>query len=150
MKSLKLFLASFLMLAFTQVMAQEKTEKIKVAGECGMCKKKIEKAAKTAGASFAEWDKSAKMLTVKYADAADKSKIEHAVAKAGYDTENVKATDAAYADLDDCCKYERKSSAKMEKCSNCTEACMKDGKCTHPEKDCCKKKADGKSCCSKA
>ena len=46
--------------------AQEKKETFKVSGECGTCKKKIEKAAKTAGASYALWDVKSKVLTVKY------------------------------------------------------------------------------------
>ena len=43
-----------------------KTENLKVSGECGMCKKKIEKAAKEGGASYALWDVDTKILTIKY------------------------------------------------------------------------------------
>lgn len=127
MKSIKLFFASLMMFAFTQVMAQEKTESIQVNGECGMCKKKIETAAKSAGASYAAWSSDSKVLSVKYdATASNKTKIEQAVAKAGYDTENVKATDEAYNKLDGCCKYERTAAKHAHKCD---ESCMKDGKC---------------------
>lgn len=128
MKSLKIFLASLMMFAFTQVMAQEKSESLHVNGECGMCKKKIETAAKSAGASYAVWNTESKVLSVKYdATASNKAKIEQAVAKAGYDTENVRATDEAYDKLDGCCKYERTAAAK--EAHKCDENCMKDGKC---------------------
>lgn len=148
MKTIKLLFASLLVIAFTQASAQEKSEQIKVAGECGMCKKKIEKAAKSAGATFAEWDKEAKVLAVRYnANGTSKMKIENAVAKTGYDTENVQATNAAYEKLDDCCKYERTGKAKDHKCD---ENCMKDGKCTHDMADGKGKGCDMKNCSKKA
>jgi mercuric ion binding protein len=82
---------------------------IKVAGNCGMCKKHIEKAAKDAGATQANWDKVAKLLTVSF-DATKTSveKIEISVAAAGYDTEHKEASNEAYKKLDECCQYERK------------------------------------------
>src|SRR5215217_4833313 len=86
---------------------QSKTETFKVAGECGMCKKKIENAAKLAGASFAEWNTESKLLTVKIAGTATREKIEESIAGAGYDTPGVKASDKAYKNLDECCQYER-------------------------------------------
>ena len=88
--------------------AQEKTEKLKVSGECNTCKKKIESAAKTAGATYAVWDKSTKMLVIKYnTSASNTAKIEQSIAGAGYDTPDYKASDDAYNQLDDCCKYDR-------------------------------------------
>lgn len=134
--------------------AQTKTETIKVAGECGMCKKKIESAAKKGGASYAVWNTETKELTVKYNSASsDLAKIEKSVAGAGYDTPGYKASDEDYKKLDECCQYERTSSEKTSCCNDkkCTEEkCMKDGKC---EKDmaCCKDgKCDDKDCCKKS
>ena len=68
MKAFKIFSFAALFMALTSVsFAQNaKTETIPVSGNCGMCKGKIEKAAKSAGASDANWDVDAKMLTVKY------------------------------------------------------------------------------------
>ena len=92
----------------TSVIAQNKTEKISVAGNCGMCKSNIEKAAVKAGASTAEWDSKEKLLTVKYnSSSTNTGKIEQAVAAAGYDTRGVKATEEAYNKLHACCQYER-------------------------------------------
>lgn len=153
MKTLVLIL-SVIFLSTSSVFAQTKTASFKVAGECGTCKKKIEKAAKTAGASYALWNVDTKMLTVKYANTAtDKTKIEEAIAGAGYDTPNMKATDEAYKSLDECCQYQRTSATAQSCCDSekCTEAaCFKEGKCA-PDKSCCKEAGcDKKDCCKKA
>lgn len=158
MKTLKSFFFSFLLISFSTVaVAQSKTDKIKVSGECGMCKTKIEKAAKTAGASYALWDVDAKVLTVKYdSKATNAAKIEKAVAGVGYDTQSEKATDEAYDGLHGCCKYDRAASAAAHSASCCdhekctAKGCMKDGKC---EKDmsCCKQaECATKDCCKKS
>ena len=86
MKTLKFFF-SFLFLSFSLFcLAQTKTEKFNVAGECGTCKKKIEKAAKSAGATYAVWNTDSKALVVKYASTStNKAKIEQAIAAAGGD-----------------------------------------------------------------
>lgn len=141
-------LSSLFMVASFFATAQTKSEKIKVAGECGMCKTKIEKAAKTAGATYAVWSDDTKELSVKYnSSSSNAAKIQKAVAAVGYDTEKFKATDETYNKLHSCCKYERTSSneAKVSCCTDekCAECC-KDGKCTKGM-DCCK---DGK--CAKS
>ena len=154
MKALQLFLISFLFISATSF-AQTKTEKIKVDGECGMCKKKIETAAKKAGATYAVWNVDSKVLTVKYtSSSSNTAKIEEAVANAGYDTPDFKASQEAYDKLDDCCKYERGGIANAKSCCDdkkCTEAkCMKDGKCS-PDMSCCKEAGcDQKDCCKKS
>jgi periplasmic mercuric ion binding protein len=150
------FIFSLILLSIAFVgFAQTKESTFKVAGECGMCKKKIEKAAKGAGASYAVWNSENKMLTVKYPGAsASKEKIEAAIAAVGYDTPDVKATEEAYKNLDECCQYERTSGTAVHGCCDsekCTTAqCMKDGKCTS-EATCCKDSGcDKKDCCKKA
>jgi copper chaperone CopZ len=87
-----------------------KKETVKVWGNCGMCKKTIEKSLKgVEGIESASWDKSAKILSVSYDDSKiSMKKIEEKVAAAGYDTQNVKANDAAYENLAKCCHYDRK------------------------------------------
>lgn len=154
-------------------MAQEKKETIKVSGNCGMCKNKIEKAAKSAGASFAAWDTESKVLTVKYpSTSTNNAKIQQAVAAAGYDTKDVKATDEAYNKLHSCCKYEREGLAAKccdsEKCGISEDCCggtdcCKDGKCAKmsaaegDEKAACckdgkcgKEGHNGKDCCKQS
>ncbi|MBP7555534.1 MAG: cation transporter [Chitinophagaceae bacterium] len=91
------------------VSAQEKTDSFKVYGNCGMCKKRIEKTAKVDGVSAASWDVQTKMLTITY-DAAKVSNdsIQKKVAAVGHDTEKFEADDKVYEKLPGCCLYERK------------------------------------------
>ena len=118
----------------------ETTSTIKVNGNCGMCQGKIEKAAKSAGANEASWNKEDKTLTVTYASSStNDAKIQKKVAAAGYDTEDVKASDKAYKKLHACCQYDRNSLELNTMDSN-------DGK--KAKKENCKKE-NGKSCCSK-
>ncbi|MCR6719817.1 MAG: cation transporter [Chitinophagaceae bacterium] len=157
MKTLKIFSIAALLisLSFTAIAQKNQTVTIPVSGNCGMCKTNIEKAAKKAGASKADWDTEAKTLTVTFASSTNLSKIQETVAEAGYDTRDVKATDAAYNKLHACCKYERVSAAAAtEPAAHCQANCdMKDGKCTNMEackaKGCCKDEADckAKGCC---
>lgn len=93
----------------TSATAQTTTETIKVSGNCGMCEKKIEKAATDAGAETAEWNRKTKKLTVKY----DQSKtsndaIQRKVADVGYDTEKYTADEEVYKGLHECCQYDNK------------------------------------------
>ncbi|MCH5600075.1 heavy-metal-associated domain-containing protein [Niabella ginsengisoli] len=118
MKTIQLFLFAslFTLVSNTSFAQTQKTEKFKVSGNCGMCKKTIEKAAKDAGASYASWNKDLKELTVKYqSKSTDVSKIQQKVADAGYDNAGAKASDKAYENLPGCCQYDReakKSTAK--------------------------------------
>jgi periplasmic mercuric ion binding protein len=148
------FVALFLAIAIVSVAQKVTTETIPVSGNCGMCKTNIEKAAKKAGVSSANWDVEAKTLTVKYTSTATTAaKIQQAVAAAGYDTRDVKAADAAYDKLHGCCKYDR--TAMKDATHVCTDKCeMKEGKCMSmqvcKEKGCCKDEAacKAKGCCS--
>lgn len=82
------------------------TATVKVDGVCGMCKERIENAAYIKGVKKATWDKETKMLTVIYQPKkVTILKIEESVAEAGHDTQDVKATDKAYAQIHNCCKY---------------------------------------------
>jgi hypothetical protein len=169
MKTLNVILFSLLFTFFsTTINAQTKSATFKVAGECGMCKKKIETAAKTAGASYASWNETSKALTVKYTSkSSNEAKIQESIAAVGYDTPKYKATDEAYEKLHECCKYERVA-AKATCCegASCTKEeckkCCADGKCTSATMDCCKdgkcaKETDGAhatngkaACCAKS
>lgn len=90
--------------------AADKTESVKVWGNCNMCKKTIEESLKNVdGVKAAVWDKKTKMLAVSYDDGKISMKqIEEKVAASGYDTQNLKGSDAAYKNLHECCQYERK------------------------------------------
>lgn len=110
MKNLKMVVpAIMMMMSSVSLFAQSRTEKINVSGNCGMCEKKIEAAAKAGGAKNADWDKNTKVLTVTY-DAAKTTNdaIQKKVASVGYDTEKYIADMAAYDNLHECCKYDNK------------------------------------------
>ena len=104
--------------------AQSTTDTIKVWGNCEMCKSKIEKAALEAGATSANWSDETLQLVVNY-DAAKSSgmSIEKKVASVGYDTENVKASDASYKKLDKCCQYQRPKGQSASSKKKCGKSC---------------------------
>lgn len=82
-----------------------------VAGNCGMCKARIEKTAKSvAGIKDAEWNKKTNMLTVNFDKSqTSKEEIEKMIAGAGHDTHTVKADDTVYNELPGCCQYDREN-----------------------------------------
>ncbi len=87
-------------------MTSTKTETIKVSGNCGMCKERIETAAKVNGVSQATWDKNTKLLTLVYNPAVIKSdEVQKKIAAVGHDTEKFKADTKTYNSLPGCCKY---------------------------------------------
>lgn len=97
------------LLGTVSVFAGNKTEKIEVKGNCGMCETRIEKAANSVdGVLKADWNKKTKVLEVTFDDAKTSAdKIEMAVAKVGHDTPHHKAKDEVYTKLPGCCKYDR-------------------------------------------
>lgn len=147
---MKNFILSFVFILTTSILSfAQNTSKIKVAGNCGMCKKNIETAAKAAGALTAAWDKNTKVLTVGYdAKSTTTDKIELAIAGAGYDTEHQTANSEAYRKLDECCQYDRVSIKASHDLS-----CCNDKNCEIKSMECCKKEATcakDKSCCKKS
>lgn len=141
MKTLRIFsinaiLMSFLLATVNFSFAQKTTESIPVSGNCSMCKKTIETAAKKAGATTANWDVDKKILLVSFNSAStNTAKIQQGIAAAGYDTRDVKADDNAYDKLHACCKYDRVAMAKAACCDN--EKCGKGDNCC-AGMDCCK------------
>lgn len=109
----KLFLTLGLTLFTTVALfAQEKEQPkqvIAVKGQCEMCKKRIEKAAlEVKGVRSVDWSIADKQMTVYLNPKKTTGKeVQEAVAKAGHDTASIKATDTAYNNLHECCKYER-------------------------------------------
>lgn len=109
----KIILILVVMLSIVSI-AQEKKSKNKKAqfnvnGNCEMCEKRIEKAAfSVKGVKSADWHVDQHDMHVIY----DENKcsledIKKAIAKAGHDTEEFKATEEDYNNLHGCCKYER-------------------------------------------
>ena len=85
-----------------------KTEEVKVLGECGMCKTRIEDAMKVDGISEAVWNQETKLLKVTYNPALITiDDIQKKAAAVGHDTEKYRADDAVYNNLPGCCHYER-------------------------------------------
>ena len=147
MKTLKIFPIITLFLAVADLsFAQDiKTEALKVSGECGMCKKKIEKAAKDAGATYAVWSTQTKVLTIRYNSLSSNSaKIQQKIAGVGYDTPDFKATDEAYNKLDKCCQYDREKT-NINEAVNKEKSCCDKGSAANAKMNCCKKGADGKT-----
>ena len=86
-----------------------KTHTIKVAGECDMCKKKIEKTAVTVdGVKSAVWNEQTILLTVRYdvfkKDAIDN--VQRKIAEVGHETEKYSAVSGTVAG---CCCHAGKS-----------------------------------------
>ncbi|MBK7880674.1 MAG: heavy-metal-associated domain-containing protein [Saprospiraceae bacterium] len=82
----------------------------KVHGNCGMCKKTIEKAGNVKGVSKTEWNVETKVATITI----DTTKISFGeilqrIANAGYDNDKFRAPDAIYGKLPACCQYPRLS-----------------------------------------
>lgn len=88
------------------VPAGSKTEIIAVFGNCGMCRDRIEKAARMDGVSLAEWNKDTKKLTLVYNPSRIKTEdVQKKIAASGHDTGKFKAEDKTYNSLPACCKY---------------------------------------------
>ncbi len=118
MKFIKFFVILFIGMASAQFAGAQTSIKdsIVVNGNCGMCKKTIEKSATEAGATTAFWDRKAKVLKVDFdSTKTNNETIQKAVAKSGYDTQDFTAPDEAYSNLEACCQYDRKPLKKADK-----------------------------------
>ena len=84
------------------------TKTLFVAGNCGMCAKRIEFASREAGAARATWNEETQQLEVIF-DPSDTTltEIAKSVAAVGHDSELVKTEKANYKSLPECCKYKR-------------------------------------------
>lgn len=83
---------------------------IEVNGNCEMCKKRIENAAfSVKGVKSAEYHTDDKTLHLILNETkCSLTDVKKAIAKAGHDTDEIKATDEDYNNLHGCCQYERK------------------------------------------
>ncbi|ROH96381.1 TonB-dependent receptor [Chryseobacterium daecheongense] len=86
----------------------KKENEFYVKGNCGSCKARIEKAAKDAGASSAEWSAETQTVILQFdASKTSADKILKKIAEVGHDNEKYKASDDVYNDLPGCCLYDR-------------------------------------------
>ena len=106
-----------IMIAFVGITgnAQEKKNKnakfdTQINGNCEQCKKRIEKAAySVSGVKSAVWDiESHNLHLIVNEEKTSLPEIKKAVAKAGHDSDDVKAAKEDYDKLHSCCKYDRK------------------------------------------
>lgn len=104
-------LLMFGLVSFSQ-QKKNKNEKIdfQVFGNCGMCEKRIEKAAYSVkGVKNADWDNEKQRIYLIFdANKCNVNDVATAIAKVGHDTELKKATEEDYENLHGCCQYERK------------------------------------------
>lgn len=112
MKTFKnIFLTLVATLIFTGCDAQiknAKTETVTVYGNCGMCKKTIEKAANERGIVKADWNIDTDQLTITFDQTKTNTEaILKKVAYAGYDSDMFRAPDETYKNLPECCQYDR-------------------------------------------
>lgn len=106
-KTLMLLLVAAVSISFTYSPQKANTTvNFKVYGSCEMCKERIEIALDVPGVKKAVWDVSSQMVTVTYnSKKLEVKQLYNLVAIAGHDTEIVKASEQAYADLPECCQY---------------------------------------------
>ena len=150
MKTLSIYAVLIFSILFSTTSYAQQTvkETIKVWGNCGMCKKTIEKAAKEAGAKSASWNEETHALSVSYSNKkTSRVKIQESIARTGYDTQDLTADSKAYDNLHGCCQYERKAGDAANKN---TKACCDHADCG-TEADACKEMTGCKdtACCKK-
>jgi len=104
-----ILLLTFVFTIINAMSLHYETTTFKVAGNCEMCKKRIETALQASTAvKSAEWDVQTRMVKLVYdPHAISLTKIHLLIADAGHDTDKVKAQEAVYKVLPGCCQYER-------------------------------------------
>jgi copper chaperone CopZ len=108
---MKKILLLILILSGIQISAQSGIIKttFKVFGNCTACKERIEEALDAPGIKSADWNIDTKELKLVYnPDKISIEQIHQLIAKAGHDTEKVKAPDSIYSKLPDCCLFREK------------------------------------------
>ena len=117
MKSLKILMLATVIMLSVSVNAQTKIDTIRVSGECGMCKSRIQKTLKIDGIASAAWDTETKLLVVAYnVSKISNDDIQKKIAAVGHDTEKYTADDKVYEKLPGCCqKKKKKEEMKGEK-----------------------------------
>ena len=114
MKKITILMTVLLMGITAIVQAQsDSTATFKVYGNCESCKARIEKAAKAAGATKADWSEETKIIEVNFNSTKTSSdKIQQKIAAVGHDTEKYKSLQNSYDKLPGCYKYPRESDSQ--------------------------------------
>ena len=109
------FLGMMLLFVAFSTQAQDKKNKnakytIEVNGNCEQCQKRIQKAAfSVPGVKSANWNiETHELSLILNEEKATILDVKKAVAKAGHDTDEVKASKEVYENLHSCCQYDRK------------------------------------------
>lgn len=85
-----------------------KIETVKIYGNCGMCKKTIEKSGNVEDMAKVDWDKDTKLATISYdSTKTNLDQILKRIANTGYDSDAFTAPAEVYNNLHGCCQYER-------------------------------------------
>jgi copper chaperone CopZ len=114
----KILVAITVLLSFAPCDAQIKnatTESVKIYGNCGMCKAKIEKIGNLKNSANVDWNADTKMAVLTYdPKMTNKDEILKRIALAGYDSDKFLAPDAVYSNLPGCCQYNRESKVAVK------------------------------------
>jgi copper chaperone CopZ len=114
----KIMMAALIVLSITKLGAQiknTKTEVVKIYGNCGMCKSKIEKAGSQKNIAEVVWNKDTKMATLTYdSKKTNQEEILKKIALAGYDSDFFLAPEKAYSSLNGCCQYDREAKVEIQ------------------------------------
>jgi len=105
-----IFVLGLCVTSFASAQSKEAEVKIKTSAVCKMCKKTIEKALMyEKGVKSSELDVNSKIVTIAYnPKKTNPDQLRKAIARSGYDADNVAAEEKAYSRLDDCCKKDAK------------------------------------------
>ena len=105
MKKVVFTLAAVLLMSPAAAKTVKTTFEVK--GNCAMCQKRIEKAAKQVkGVTSARWNKENGQLSLVYDNKLTSPEaVQKALSAAGHDTGKFKADKAVYYKLPGCCKY---------------------------------------------
>jgi copper chaperone CopZ len=109
MKSLILTMALAIItnVSYSQI-KNAKTVNVKINGNCGMCKTKIEKTGSQANVSKTIWNMNNRLAKITFdSKKTNLAAILKNIALAGYDNQEYTAPTASYDGLHDCCKYDR-------------------------------------------
>ncbi len=84
------------------------TKAVKIYGNCDMCKSTIEKTGNIKKQAEVVWNEKTKMAEITYdSKKTSPDEILKRIALAGYDNEKLLAPDDVYAQLPECCRYDR-------------------------------------------
>lgn len=116
MKTRSIVLSILLLFGTVNLFAQSITKKFMVKGNCQMCEKRIETAARAVdGVTLADWDKDTKIMEVTYdASKTSEDAVQLAIANAGHDTPMHKSDPDVYNELPKCCQYSKDEQPHMD------------------------------------